>query len=149
MTELYADDLTRGDEFEYGSHTVTEGEIVEFAEAFDPQPFHVDPDAAADSMFGGLVASGWHVAALTNRLLTDALFDRLALRGGRGVDEVRFENPVRPGDTLSGTIRVASLGDQDGRGSRDVIFETETRTDEGEAVLSMRIRSIVGQQPEQ
>lgn len=107
----------------------------------------MDPEAAVDSMFGGLVASGWHVAALTNRLLTDALFDRLALKGGRGVDDLRFERPVRPGDTLSGTIEVASVeAPEEGRDSRDVVFDTTTHTGD-EAVFTARIFSIVAREP--
>lgn len=144
---LYAGDLTEGETFAYGSHTVRQEEIVGFAREFDPQPFHVDPEAAADSMFGGLIASGWYVAALTNGLLTDALFDRLALRGGRGVDDLRFERPVRPGDTLSGTIEVAAVeAPEEGRDSRDVVFDTTTRTGDG-AVFTARIFSIVAREP--
>ena len=93
-------------------------------------------------MFGGLVASGGHIAALTNRVLTDALWDWLALRGGCGLDDIWFENPVRPDDTLSGISRVISLEDLDERrGSRDVVFDVETRVDD-ETVFSMRIFSI-------
>lgn len=144
---LYADDLTEGETFAYGSRTVSQEEIVRFAREFDPQPFHVDPEAAADSMFGGLVASGWHVAALTNRLLTDALFDRLALQGGRGVDDLRFERPVRPGDTLSGTIKVAAVEAPDeGRDTRDIVFDTTTLTGD-ETVFTARIFSIVAREP--
>ena len=92
-------------------------------------------------MFGGLVASSWHVAALTNRLLTDALFDLLALRGSRDLDDIWFENPARPDDTLSAIIRVVSLEDLDERrGSRDVVFDVETRDDD-ETVFSMRMIS--------
>jgi len=100
-------------------------------------------------MFGGLVVAGWHVAVLTNRMMSDALFQRTGVVGGRGVNGLRFEKPVRPGDTLSGTVRIADLGDvDDQRGSRDITFDTATRSDSDEPVYSARIFSIVQQRPD-
>ncbi len=125
---LHAEDFAVGDEFALGSHTVTKDGIVDYARKFDPQPFHVDEDAAQESMFGGLVASGWHVVSLTNRLMTDALFSRMALRGGHGTDEVRFLEPVRPGDTLTGVVEVTEISDPESRPEhRDVSLAVTTR----------------------
>jgi len=97
----YYEDIEVGDTREFGSYEVTESAVVEFAEQYDPQPFHTDPEAAADTHFGGLVASGWHTAAMTMRMLVDNVVDERAGLGARGVDELRWHRPVRPGDVLS------------------------------------------------
>ena len=102
----YYEDVEVGDTRSFGSQTVTEDEIVSFAERYDPQPLHLDPAAAAETMYGGLIASGWHTAALTMRMIVDGYFDDLATVGGRGVNELRWVRPVRPGDTLSVEIEV-------------------------------------------
>jgi acyl dehydratase len=97
---LYLDDLVIGQCFGSATKVVDEGEVTAFARLFDPQPFHLDREAAANSRFGGLVASGWHTGAMTMRLLVDNEF-RIA--GGivdTGFDEFRWITPVRPGDTL-------------------------------------------------
>lgn len=100
----YFEDCEIGETFEFGDYTVTKEEIIEFAEQYDPQPFHVDVRAARESMFGEIVASGWHTAAICQRLLVEGLVSKMASAGGRGVDELRWLKPVRPGDTLA--IRV-------------------------------------------
>ncbi len=97
----YFEDVAVGDSREFGSYEVTAEEIVDFAERYDPQPFHLDPEAAQDSLFGGLVASGWHTAAVCMRLVVDNLLSPETSLGARGVDELRWHRPVRPGDTLS------------------------------------------------
>lgn len=107
MTEYYFEDLEVGDRFEFGSCTITREEIVEFAGRYDPQYFHLDEEAAEGSVLGGLCASGWHTVSETNRMLVDEVFDRMASEGGRGVDELRWHRPVRPGDRLSGWAEVA------------------------------------------
>ncbi len=89
-----------GDTFEHGTRDVGAAEIREFAERYDPQSIHVDPEAAAASMYGGLIASGWHTAAMTMRLLVDDLLSETAALGAKGVDELRWDAPVRPGDRL-------------------------------------------------
>lgn len=101
----YYEDFDVGDTREFGERTVTKGEIVEFAERYDPQPFHVDEEAAAESMFGGLIASGWHTAAICMRMFVDNMADEAWL-GARGVDDLRWIRPVRPGDTLSAGAEV-------------------------------------------
>ncbi|WP_121744388.1 MaoC family dehydratase [Natronorubrum halophilum] len=97
----YYEDIEVGDSQEFGEYHVTKAEIIEFAERYDPQPFHVDADAAEDSAFGELVASGWHTASICMRLLTDGPIQDRASMGARGVDELRWKQPVKPGDTLS------------------------------------------------
>lgn len=96
----YFDDYLPGVSHDCGSVSVSEAEIVSFAAQFDPQPFHVDPAAAARGPFGGLIASGWHTAALVMRQLVDHYLSAEASLGSPGLDEIRWPEPVRPGDTL-------------------------------------------------
>ena len=96
----YFDDYLPGASYDCGSVNVSEDEIVSFARQFDPQPFHVDPAAAALGPFGGLIASGWHTAALVMRQLVDHYLPEEASLGSPGLDEMRWPDPVRPGDTL-------------------------------------------------
>lgn len=97
----YFEDIEVGRTYEIdGSYEVTEAEIREFAEQYDPQPFHVDEAAAENSIFGSLAASGWHTASMTMRLLVDGFLDPESSMGGEGVEELRWHEPVYPGDTL-------------------------------------------------
>ncbi|MHB8204007.1 MAG: MaoC family dehydratase [Desulfomonilaceae bacterium] len=105
--DRYFEDYRPGTVHEFGSTTVDEAEIIEFARRFDPQPFHIDPEAAKQSVFGGIIASGWHTSSLAMRLLVDHYVSRVASLGSPGVDELRWLKPVRPGDTLS--VRVTVL----------------------------------------
>ena len=97
----YYEDIEIGEIDEFGEYHVTKDELVEFAEQYDPQPFHVDEEAATDSAFGELIASGWHTASICMRLLVDGALNEQAGMGARGVDELRWKQPVTPGDTLS------------------------------------------------
>ena len=96
--DLYLEDLAVGDEFRSSEHHMDADQIISFASQFDPQPFHIDAEAAKQSFFGGLAASGWHTAALAMRLIVESvpLADGVI---GAGV-EVTWSSPVRPGDTL-------------------------------------------------
>ena len=96
----YFEDYALGVTQECGRVSVDEASIMTFANAFDPQPFHVDPVAAATGPFGGLIASGWHTAALVMRLLVDNYLSAESSLGSAGLDEIRWPYPVRPGDTL-------------------------------------------------
>src|SRR5689334_11302601 len=100
MEPLYFEDFSAGQTFRSREHRVTADEIKTFAAQYDPQPFHLDEGAAAQSFFRGLAASGWHTAAMTMRLLVES---GLPIAGGiigAGGDEIRWPHPVRPGDTL-------------------------------------------------
>ena len=98
--ELCWEDFKVGQKFKSGSVTVTAEQIKAFASQFDPQPFHTDETAAAGSFFGGLVASGWHTAALTMRLLVQSELRVVGGLIGAGLDEVKWPRPVQPGETL-------------------------------------------------
>lgn len=132
----YFEDVPIGDEVTMGTYAVDEAEIVEFAERYDPQPFHTDPEAAKASMFGGLVASGWHTCAMTMSLLVEGYFSDSRALGAVGVDGLRFTAPVRPGDELSVRAEVKEKEPwDDERGL--VRSRLETETAEGTTVLSM------------
>ncbi|WP_408959786.1 MaoC family dehydratase [Natrinema sp. 74] len=99
MTRYY-EDVEVGETTDCGSYEVSKAEIIEFAEKYDPQPFHVDEEAAEESFLGGLVASGWQTAALCMRLKVQQM-DEKAIAGARRIDDLRWIRPLRPGDTLS------------------------------------------------
>ncbi|MER0483933.1 MaoC family dehydratase [Streptomyces sp. Edi2] len=107
IDQRYFEDYVPGSTYVFGTATVDERQIVEFAKEYDPQFFHVDPVAAADGPFGGLIASGWQTAALMMRLFARHYLSSVASLGGPGADELRWLRPVRPGDVL--TLRVTVL----------------------------------------
>jgi acyl dehydratase len=104
----YFDDYLPGATYDCGSVSVDQAEIISFAKNFDPQPFHVDPGAAASGPYGGLIASGWHTAALVMRQLVEHYVSAEASLGSPGLDEIRWPYPVRPGDTLR--VRATVIG---------------------------------------
>jgi acyl dehydratase len=103
----YFEDYVPGTTVDCGSVSVDLAEIISFARQFDPQPFHVDPVAAAEGPFGGLIASGWHTAGLVMRLIVENYVAAESSLGAAGLDELRWPHPVRPGDTLR--VRVTAL----------------------------------------
>lgn len=109
MTMLYLDDLAPGQTYPLGQRTLSRDEIVAFARDWDPQPFHLDEAAAAASIYGGLIASGWHTVCVFMRLFADGLLARAAALGSPGVDEVRWLRPVRPGDTLHARLEILEV----------------------------------------
>lgn len=143
---IYYEDLSVGDTFEGGTYHVTESEIIEFARTYDPQWFHTDPERAAESIYGGLIASGWHTAAMTMRMLVDEVLSEVASIGAKGVDELRWWHPVRPGDTLSIRNEVLETHpDGDDRGL--VHVRTETIDGDGTVVYSMIGLVMVARRP--
>lgn len=104
----YFDDFKVGDVIDLGHHTITKDEIIAFARQFDPQSFHLDEEAAARTMFGGLIASGWHTGSLMMRLLYEGAIKHSVSLGSPGIDEMRWVRPVRPGDTLSARMTRSS-----------------------------------------
>jgi len=111
VSERWFEDYVVGATAEHGSIRVDEAELVDFGRRFDPQPFHVDPDAAATGPYGGLIASGWHTCALMMRLFAQEYLSAVSSLGSPGVDELRWILPVRPGDelTLRTTVEEARL----------------------------------------
>lgn len=151
VADRYFEDYVPGAVVRFGSATISEAEIVEFGRRFDPQPFHIDPEAAKKSPFGGLIASGWHTASLAMRLLVDHYVSRTASLGSPGVDEVRWRKPVRPGDTLSvrATIVESKLSrSKPGQGTVRTYVEVLNQQQEivmtWKAIGIVRCRSQVG-----
>ena len=141
---LYFEDLESGQVLEFGGHTVTGGEMVDFARRFDPQPFHVDEQAAAEGPFGGLVASGWHTAAIFMRMYVDAILSNAASMGSPGVEELRWTKPVRPGDTLRGRARVLEARASSTHPERGTIrSKLECLNQDDEVVMTMLARGFI------
>ena len=144
--KLYLEDLHVGQTFTTGSVTVTTEAIRAFAREFDPQPFHLDEDAARDSLFGGLAASGWHTAALRMRLLVDGLPFAGGLIGVGG--ETTWPRPTRPGDTLTVHIEVLEITPSKSRPDRGMVrTRNETRNQHGEPVQISQLGIVAWRRP--
>jgi len=98
--KYYWEDFPVGNTREFGGTTLSQEDIVRFAREFDPQPFHIDEAAAKESVFGGIIASGWHTCSLAMRMMCDAYLLETASLGSPGLDSIKWLKPVRPGDTL-------------------------------------------------
>jgi acyl dehydratase len=141
-TLRYLDDLQAGDRFVSGEHVLDEAQILSFAQQFDPQPFHLDHEAAKATLFGGLAASGWHTAALTMRLLVGG---GLPLAGGiiGAGGEISWPKPTRPGDVLHVETEVVSVTPSRSRPDRGmVVVRSETRNQQGD-VLQQSVYKLV------
>lgn len=97
---MHFEDFHAGQTFRFGGYEVTAEEIKTFAREWDPQPHHLDEEAAKETILGGLAASGWHICAMTMRMMADGLLARAASLGAPGVEDCRWMRPVRPGDVL-------------------------------------------------
>ncbi|HET7478141.1 MAG TPA: MaoC family dehydratase [Rubrobacteraceae bacterium] len=140
---LYFEDFEPGMVFDFGERTIDREEIVAFAREYDPQPFHVDEESARDSAFGGLIASGWHTAAIFMRLYVDALLSRSASMGSPGVEELRWLKPVRPGDTLRASLTVLDTAPSTRNPNRGTVhLYSEVRNQRGETVMTMKARGL-------
>jgi acyl dehydratase len=140
----YLEDFSEGQVFELGEETVREQEILEFGRRFDAQPFHVDPEAAKSSIYGGLIASGWHTGSLFMGMLVRGLLYDVASLGAGGLDELRWLKPVRPGDTLRGRLTV--LGKRPSSKHRDrglLNCVGELFNQRGERVLMIRWSAMI------
>jgi acyl dehydratase len=145
---MWWEDFKVGESADMGSHRFGQDEIIAFARQFDPQPFHTDPQAAAASAFGGLVASGWHTCAIGMRLMVEHYIGRTVSHGSPGVDEIRWLKPVRPGDTLRyrrTVLESRASASQPGVGL--VKQRWEALNQHGELVLSMEGWGMFGRRP--
>jgi len=146
----YFDDFAVGDTYELGSTTVDEESIITFAKQFDPQPFHLDEEAAKTTIYGGLIASGWHTGSITMRLLYDGLVKDTVSLGSPGVDELRWVKPVRPGDTLSARVTVLECIPSRSKPDRGIVRSAvELRNQHGEVVVTSKGLSLFGRRPVQ
>jgi len=144
----YFEDFHVGQVIALGDRAVSEAEIIAFARQFDPQYFHTDPEAARRSIWGGIVASGWHTASLFMRLLVDGHLRDVASIASPGVDEIRWLKPVRPGDTLAGRVTVLEATPSRSGAPRGTIRTLgELTNQKGELVMTLRAISIIGRRP--
>jgi acyl dehydratase len=145
---MWWEDFKVGDSAEMGKHRFTEDEIIAFARQFDPQPFHTDPQAAARSAFGGLIASGWHTCAIGMRLMVEDYVSRTVSLGSPGVDEIRWLKPVRPGDTLTYRRTVLESRASASRPGVGLVKQRwEAANQRGELVHSMEGWGMFGRRP--
>ena len=144
----YFEDFTPGQIIELGRHTITKDEIVTFARQFDPQVFHLDEEAAKKTIFGGLIASGWHTGSLMMRMLYEGVVQHVVSLGSPGVDELRWVKPVRPGDTLSCRLTVTECVPSRSKADRGIVRTMmEMRNQAGEIVVTAKGLSLFGRRP--
>jgi acyl dehydratase len=143
MSDLvYFEDVRVGDTRRFGHYEVTREEIIEFARQFDPQPFHLDEEAAKGGPFGGLIASGWHTGAMLIRMLNDHSIPLDATTGALGFDDLRWVKPVRPGDILSAETRILEKTESRRRPELGVV-KVESRVMDQRGELKMSLVSLV------
>jgi acyl dehydratase len=142
---LSFEDMTVGTTTEVGKHTFTREEIIEFAEKFDPQPFHVDDDAAVESPFGGLIASGWHTCSVMMGMLVRNTIAGSTSMGSPGIDEIRWLKPVRVGDTLTMMNSVLDKRVSASKPDRGMVStQWEGINQHGETVVIVRSKGLFG-----
>ena len=142
------EDFSPGQEMALGAYRLGREEMVQFARRYDPQPFHLDEQAAAASPLGGLAASGWQTAAVWMRLYVDAVLRDAAGMGSPGVEQLRWWLPVRPADVLHGTAIVDATAPSSRRPDRGTVHLTgELRNGLDALVLSLRARTYFARRP--
>jgi acyl dehydratase len=139
---LFLEDLHVGQRFVSGSYEMSAEEIMAFARQYDPQPFHTDPEAAKDTMFGGLAASGWHTMAVTMRLLVESVPLAKGVIGGGG--EIAWPRATRPGDSIHVESEIAEITPNRSRPDRAmVLMISNTLNQHGEVVQTLKARLVV------
>ena len=147
--DWYLEDFFAGQEIALGSRSVSEEEIIAFATQFDPQPFHVDHEAAAASMFGGVIASGWHTCSMMMRIVVDGMMASSSSMGSPGLDKVRWILPVRAGDTLSVSYLTTAVKASASKSDRGVVWSTWKATNQhGELVCTIEGMGMFARRPQ-
>jgi acyl dehydratase len=135
LKDRFFEDYAEGHVATFGARTVTAEEIIAFARDYDPQAFHLSEEGGLTTPYGGLIASGWHTASLTMRMLADHAVSRHGL-GSPGLDELRWFKPVRPGDTLSVRVTVLETRPSASKPDRGIVRQrTEALNQAGEVVM--------------
>lgn len=148
IDDRWFEDYKPGTVEEYGSATLTEDELLDFARRFDPQPMHIDPLFAASGPFGGLIASGWHTAGLMMRLLADNYLSKVAGLASPGVDELRWPHPVRAGDILRLRVEVVEARESRSKPDRGVVRTRATLLNQDNVVvMSLLAVNMVAKRP--
>jgi acyl dehydratase len=144
----YFEDFYPGQEIDLGARTVGEEEIIAFARQFDPQPFHLDHEAGAGSIFGGVVASGWHTCSLMMRMVVDGFMGSASSLGSPGVDRVRWLQPLRGGDTLSVRYQTTAVKGSGSKPDRGVVWSTWIATNQhGQEICTIEGMGMFGRRP--
>lgn len=141
--QMFYEDLSNGRTYRSAPIAVTLEEITTFAARYDPQPFHLDPEAGRESVFGGLVASGWLTASLTMRLMVKSEFRFGSGVIGLGVDSLRWPEPVRPGDTLTATVEVVAMRVSASQPEHGVVKIRTTTTNQRDDVVQVMISNVL------
>ena len=141
----YYEDITVGETVALGSYEFTKEEMTRFAAQYDPQPIHVDEAAAAESIYGGVIASGGHTGAVCMRLLVDGFLSDVASMGAFGLEELRWRRPVRPGDTVSAEVEILEKSPSGSRDDRGYVTNRLVgRNGDDEDVIEWRATNIIG-----
>jgi acyl dehydratase len=143
MSRRYLEDFTVGETFGSGRLRVDKEQIKDFAAEFDPQPFHLDEDAARDTIFRGLAASGWHTAALTMRLLVESEIEPAGGIVSTGFDEFRWPRPVRPGDELHIESEVLEVRSSKSRSNQGLIKVRTTTLNQNDEAVQVQIANLI------
>jgi acyl dehydratase len=142
--DRYFEDYRIGMVSEFGEAAVTAKEIVEFAERYDPQTMHVDPTAAGQGSFGGLIASGWHTGSMMMRLFVEHFLSKVAALPSPGIDELRWVRPVRPGDRLRVRVTVLEANRSRSKPDRGMVRSlVEVLNQNGDVVMSMKPMNLM------
>ena len=138
------EDLRVGETVALGSTTVTKDMIFAFAREFDPLPFHLDEEAAKQSLLGGLASSGWQTGALTLRLLGDGFLNGIAAAGGLGFSDLKWKKPVMAGDTISARATIVGLRRSNSRPDRGIMtMDLLVTNQKSEEVMTMTLANLV------
>jgi acyl dehydratase len=148
IDDRYFEDYIEGDVHRFGSLLVDADEIVAFAKRYDPQSFHTDPEAAKQTQFGGLIASGWHTCGLMMRLYAEHYLTHVASLASPGLDELRWLKPVRPGDRLSVQVTVLKAAPSKSKPDRGAVTSfIEVFNQADEAVMTMNVVNFIARRP--
>jgi acyl dehydratase len=145
----YFEDYVPGTVHDLGSVTVSEAEIIDFAKQFDPQSFHIDAEKAKESMFGGLIASGWHTGSLMMKVFAAKYLSEASSLGSPGIKELRWLAPVRPGDTLSVRVSIQTARASSSKPDRGIVISLiEVLNQKGVVVMDMIATNLILRRPE-
>ena len=148
VTTRWFEDYPQDSTWEFGPLLVDEAEVIDFGRRFDPQPFHVDPTAAAAGPYGGLIASGWHTCALMMRLFVEQYLSAASSLGSPGVDELRWVLPVRPGDELTVKATVREARRSRSKPDRGLVrTHVELLNQDGDVVLTLLAMNLIRTRP--
>ena len=140
--DRFYEDYAVGDELSFGSVTMDEGDMIDFALRYDPQPFHIDREAAAASLYGGLIASGWQTGSLMMRMLTEGMLGPSSM-GSPGLDEVRWTAPVRPGDQLSVRVEILEMRTSRSKPDRGIIRMRQQMVNQNDVVVMTQVANMM------